>query len=47
MYNRLQEKKDVTCSEEQVTIVQEIIQNEELYDNTFKMKLRDTIEQCH
>ena len=27
--HRLQEKKDETCSKEQVTIVQEIIQNEE------------------
>ena len=29
MYNNLQEKKDETRSEEQVTTVQEIIQNEE------------------
>ena len=29
LYNRLQEKKDDTCSEEQVTIVQERIQDEE------------------
>ena len=29
VYNHLQEKKDETCSEEQVTIVQERIQNEE------------------
>ena len=27
--NRLQEKKDENCSEEQVTIVREIIQDEE------------------
>ena len=29
MYKRLQEKKDETFSEEQVTTVQEIIQDEE------------------
>ena len=29
MYNRLQEKKDETCSEEQVTTVRVIIQDEE------------------
>ena len=29
VYNHLQEKKDETCFEEQVTTVQEIIQNEE------------------
>ena len=36
MYNHLQEKKDETCSEEQVTIVQEIIQDKEEYDDSFK-----------
>ena len=34
MYNRLQEKKDETCSKEQVMAVQEIMQNEEQYDKT-------------
>ena len=29
IHNHLQEKKDETCSEKQVTTVQEIIQNEE------------------
>ena len=29
VHNHLQENKDETCSKEQVTIVQEIIQNEE------------------
>ena len=33
-YNHLQEKKDETCSKEQVMTVQEIIQNEESYDET-------------
>ena len=36
MYNHLQEKKDDTCFKEQVTIVQEIIQDKEEYDYTFK-----------
>ena len=36
----LQEKKDETCSEEQVTTVQEIIQDEEYYDDTFKERKR-------
>ena len=36
IYNRLQEKKNKTCSEEQVAIVQEIIQDKEEYDDTFK-----------
>ena len=35
-YILLQEKKDETCSEEQVTTVQEIIQDKEEYDGTFK-----------
>ena len=33
MYNILQEKKDETRSEEQVTTVQEKIKNEEQYDD--------------
>ena len=33
MYNLLQENKDETCSEEQVTTVQEIIQDKEEYDS--------------
>ena len=36
IHNHLQEKKDETCSEEQVTKVQEIIQDKEEYDDTFK-----------
>ena len=36
MYNSLQEKKDETCSEEQVMTVQEIIQNEEQYEETLR-----------
>ena len=35
-YNRLQEKKDETCSEEQVMTVQEIIQDKEEYDDSSK-----------
>ena len=34
--NQLQEKKDETYSEEQVTTVREIIQDKEEYDDTFK-----------
>ena len=41
MYNHLQEKKDETCSKEQVTKVQEIIQDKEEYD-----KASDTVQLC-
>ena len=42
MENHIQEKKDETCSKEQVTTVQEIIQNEEKYDETSR-GLRHTL----
>ena len=47
MNNFLQEKKDETCSEEQVTIVQERIQDEEQYDDTFKEEISDTVQLCN
>ena len=43
MYNRLQEKKEETCSEEQVTTVREIIQD---YDDAFKERKRSQT-QCN
>ena len=46
MYNRLQEKKDETCSKEQVTTIREIIQDEEYYDDTFKERKRSQT-QCN
>ena len=36
IHNHLQEKKDETCFKEQVMRVQEIIQDKEEYDDTFK-----------
>ena len=36
IHSRLQAKKDETCSKEQVTTIQEIIQDKEEYDDTFK-----------
>ena len=48
MYNHLQAKKDETCSEEQVTTVQERIQDEKEYDDTFKRKKEasETLQLC-
>ena len=45
MYNHLQEKKDETCSEEQVMTFQEIIQDKKEYDDTFK-KFKRSQTQC-
>ena len=43
MYNHLQAKKDETCSEEQVTTVQERIQDED----TFKEEITDIVQLCN
>ena len=43
IHNRLQAKKDETCSKEQVTTVQERIQDEEKYDDNFKEEISDTV----
>ena len=47
MYNHLKEKKDETCSEEQVTTIQERIQDEN--DMTIlskKEEISDTLQLC-
>ena len=43
MYNHLQAKKDETRSQEQVTTVQQRIQDEEQYEDTFKEEISDTV----
>ena len=47
MYNHLKEKKDETCSEEQVKTIQERIQDEEEYDDTLKEIKRPQTQRSH
>ena len=41
VHNHLQEKKDETCSEEQV------MTDKEEYDDTFKEEISDTVQLCN
>ena len=47
MYNHLQENKVENCSEEQVMTVEEIIQDKEEYDDTFKEEISDAVQLCN